>query len=86
MSTIWIKEADCKRKMKEFIYLPAALHKNHANWPPPIYSDEWKYFNKKKNYAFSYCDTIILVAYLDDKPVGRIMGIINNRYNNEKSC
>lgn len=43
--------------------------------------DEKKYFDPKKNRAFSYCDTIMLLAYRDGRPVGRIMGIINRRYN-----
>jgi len=43
--------------------------------------DEWELYNKKKNKSFKYADALLLVAYRDDKPVGRIMGIINNRYN-----
>jgi len=43
--------------------------------------DEWTYFNPKKNKAFSYCDTIILLVFKGEKLVGRIMGIINSRYN-----
>ena len=86
MENIEIREATDRRNLKEFIFLPAKLHQHHINWIPPIYSDEWHYFNKNKNLAFSYCDTIILVAYVNEKPVGRIMGIINNRYNKEKSA
>jgi hypothetical protein len=43
--------------------------------------DEWELFDKKKNKSYKYADAILLLAYRDDKPVGRIMGIINNRYN-----
>lgn len=43
--------------------------------------DEKKYFDPKKNRAFSYCDTVMLLAYRRGRPVGRIMGIINRRYN-----
>jgi hypothetical protein len=46
--------------------------------------DEWSYFNHKKNEAFSYCDTIILLVYGGGEVVGRIMGIINSRYNEYK--
>jgi ribosomal protein S18 acetylase RimI-like enzyme len=50
--------------------------------------DEWELYDKKKNKSFQYADALILLAYRDNKPVGRIMGIINNRYNtihNEKN-
>jgi hypothetical protein len=77
-------EVVCRSDLKEFIHLPEKLHKNHLNWVPPIYKDEWDYFNPKKNRAFSYCDTTIVLARSDGKTVGRIMGIINNRYNDDK--
>jgi GNAT superfamily N-acetyltransferase len=48
---------------------------------PPIYFDEWSYFNRKKNRAFGYCDTTMMLACQDGRPVGRIMGIINRRHN-----
>jgi len=67
--------------MKLFIHLPARVHKGHENWVPPLYSDEWEFFDSKKNKAFQYCDTILLLAYREEKVVGRIMGIINYKYN-----
>jgi len=84
-----VKEVKNKKDLKTFIYLPEKIHEGHEQWVHPIYFDEWKYFDKNKNKAFSYCDTILLIAYRDDKPVGRIMGIINKRYNeyrNEKTA
>ena len=76
-----IREVKTRRDLKKFIYLPEKIHANHANWVHPIYVDEWKYFNPKKNKAFSYSDTVILLASRREKIVGRIMGIINHRYN-----
>jgi hypothetical protein len=70
--------------LKEFIHLPEKLHNNHVNWVHPIYKDEWDYFNPKKNRAFSYCDATIILARIEGEAVGRIMGIINHRYNDEK--
>ena len=74
-----------RSELKKFIHLPSLLHKGHPNWVPPIYSDEWSYFDHKKNRAFAYCDTIIALARLDGKTVGRIMGIINHRYNDARN-
>lgn len=76
-----IREVKNRKELKKFIFLPAKIHANHKNWAPPIYMDEWKYFNSKKNKAFFYCDTLLLLAYRNGEAVGRIMGIINSRYN-----
>ena len=43
--------------------------------------DEWQYFNPKKNEAFSHSETILLLAEKNGEIVGRIMGIINQLYN-----
>ena len=78
---IEIREVKTKQDLKTFIYLPAKIHTEHSNWVPPIYMDDKVFFDGKKNKSFSYCDTILLLAYKDDKIAGRIMGIINHRYN-----
>lgn len=78
---IEIFEVKSKNDLKHFIYLPEKIHKNHTNWLHPIYSDEWVLFDSKKNKAFNYCDTILVLARKNGKVVGRIMGIINHRYN-----
>jgi len=74
-----------RKDLKTFIYLPEKIHADHENWVHPIYMDEWNYFNPHKNKAFAYCDTILLLAFRDEKPVGRIMGIINSRYNEQRN-
>lgn len=78
---ITVQEVKSKKELKEFIHLPAAIHQNHLNWVPPIYIDEWEFFNPKKNKSFQSCDTILLLAYQNNKVVGRIMGIIHHKYN-----
>jgi len=77
-----IREVSCKSDLRHFIFLPEKIHKNHKNWVHPLYIDEWIFFNKKKNKSFALCDTILALAWENERPVGRIMGIINHRYNN----
>ena len=78
---IEIKEVSSRKLMREFIHLPAKIHQNHFNWVPPIYMDEWTYFDSKKNHAFDHCTTILYVAEKAGEIVGRIMGIISHQYN-----
>jgi hypothetical protein len=78
------REVKGKKDLKTFIYLPEKIHAAHPNWVHPIYMDEWKYFNPKKNRAFSYCETLMLLAFRGKEAAGRILGIINHRYNEYK--
>ncbi len=84
MPEIIVKEVRSRAELREFIYLPAKIHKGEANWLPPLYSDEWHLFDKKKNSSYSYSDAEFFLAWKDNKPVGRIMTLINNRYNEIK--
>ena len=82
-----VREVRTRRDLKTFIFLPEKIHRGHQNWVPPVYMDEWKYFDPKKNKAFGYCQTILFLAFREGRAVGRIMGIINTRFNeyrNEK--
>jgi ribosomal protein S18 acetylase RimI-like enzyme len=81
MGEINIKEVLTRRDLRDFIYLPEKVHRNEPDWLPPIYMDERELYNKKKNKSFKYADALLLLAYKNNKPVGRIMGIINKRYN-----
>ncbi len=80
MGDIVIKEVLTRKDLRDFIYLPEKVHRNE-DWLPPIYLDEWELFDKKKNKSFKYADAKLLLAYKNRKPVGRIMGLINKRYN-----
>lgn len=82
---IEIKEVKSRKDLKTFIHLPAKIHKNHPNWVPPVYMDEWVWFDPKKNFAFGHSDTILYLAVKDNKIAGRIMGIINHKYNIAKN-
>jgi predicted GNAT family acetyltransferase len=76
-----LREVKTRKDLKKFIHLPEKVHAGHPHWVHPIYMDEWKYFDPKRNKAFSYCDTVLLLAFRGEKVVGRVMGIINSRYN-----
>ncbi len=80
-TSVRIEPVVSRRDLKRFIYLPEELHKDHAGWMPPLYMDEWAFFNPKKNLAYRYSDTSLALASRDGKLVGRVMGIINRRHN-----
>jgi len=78
---IEIREVLTKKDLRSFIFLPEKIHKNHVNWVYPIYMDDFIFFNSKKNKAFDHSETILYLAYKGTELVGRIMGIIEKRYN-----
>jgi ribosomal protein S18 acetylase RimI-like enzyme len=81
MGEITVKEVITRKELRDFIYLPEKIHRTEPEWLPPIYMDERVLYNKKKNKSYGYADALLLIAYRERKPVGRIMGIINRRYN-----
>lgn len=74
---------DSTTLLKEFIFLPEKIYKGNSRWVPPMYADEWSFHDPKQNKALLYSDVIRILAYEANKPVGRIMGIINHKYNEE---
>lgn len=76
-----IVEVKTANQRKKFVKLPAKIHKNEPNWMPTLISDDLAFFNPNKNHQFQSCDTILLLAYHNNKVVGRIMGIIHHTYN-----
>ncbi|MRM97521.1 hypothetical protein D1Z97_09335 [Riemerella anatipestifer] len=82
---ITIKQVEGAKELRAFIYLPEKIHHNHQEWLPPLYIDEEKFFNPKRNPAFQHNDTILLLAYQNGKAVGRIMGIIPHEYNKKQN-
>ncbi len=79
--SIKIKEVRSKEDLKTFIYLPEKIHKNHKNWLHPLYMDDEKFFDAKKNSLFEHNLAILFLAFKDGKAVGRIMGVIPTDYN-----
>jgi len=75
------KEVSNRKELRAFIFLPEKIHKDHKNWVPPLYIDEWNFYNPKKNRSFLNCDILLALAYRDKEVVGRIMGIISHKYN-----
>ncbi len=80
-----IKIVKTKKDLKTFIKVPYIIFKDHPYWVPPLIKDELQTFDRKKNPAYESADTRLFVAYKDEKPVGRIAGILsyiaNDKYN-----
>ena len=64
---IEIQEVTTKSDLKDFIYLPKQIHKNHSNWHYPIYADEWIFFDPKKNIQIRVTGKAVILDDLELK-------------------
>lgn len=78
---IQLIEIKSSAALKQFIYLPKKIYRDYKNWVPPIFDDEWNFHNPHKNEAHRHAKTIRFIAFKNSEPVGRIMGIIHEKYN-----
>lgn len=75
---ISIKEVKSNSDQNKFVRFVIDLYKGNPYFCPPLIFDEKNTFNRKKNPAYDFSDSVQYFAYKDGKIVGRIAGIINN--------
>ncbi len=78
---IRLVEVKSRAELKQFISLPKKIYRDYQNWVPPIFDDEWTFHNPEKNEAHKHAKTIHFLALRNGEAVGRIMGIIHEKYN-----
>ena len=70
-----------KSELTKFIQFGIDHYKGNTCYVPPLISDELNTLLPDKNPAFDFCEAQSFMAYRNDKPVGRITGIINKTVN-----
>ncbi|MGD0711436.1 MAG: N-acetyltransferase [Bacteroidales bacterium] len=78
---IRIIEVLTKRQLSEFIKFPDKLYKGNKYRVPQLHFSERSILSPAKNPAFDFCEAKYWLAYENNKIVGRIAGIINNKSN-----
>ncbi|RLD26499.1 MAG: hypothetical protein DRI54_02730 [Bacteroidetes bacterium] len=81
MGQLYIKEVKSKSELNRFISFPDKLYKGNKYRVPQLHSIERSTLSPKKNPAFDYCEAKYWLAYQDNKIVGRIAGMINQKAN-----
>jgi GNAT superfamily N-acetyltransferase len=81
MSACHIETVENRAQLKQFIYLPAKLHAGYAMYVPPLYADEWAFFDASKNMVLSQCPHVLVLAKINNQNVGRIMVLLPTPYN-----
>lgn len=78
---IVIKEVSNKKELKQFVKFNIELYKDNLYHVPNIIEEEMMTLDAHKNPAFDFCESVYYLAYKDNKIVGRIAGIVNNKSN-----
>lgn len=81
MTSITIKKVETKEDLKAFIEFHYDLYEGNEYDVPNLYSDEVNTLSKDKNAAFDFCVANYYLAIRDNKVVGRVAAIINNKAN-----
>jgi len=75
-------DSSSRKQLKKYVQFGIDLYKGNDCFVPPLIFDEIDTLDPKKNPAFEFCQAQSFMAYRDNKPVGRITGIINTAVNN----
>ena len=81
MTSITIKKVETKEDLKAFIEFHYDLYEGNEYDVPNLYRDEVNTLSKDKNVAFDFCDANYYLAIRDNRIVGRVAAIINNKAN-----
>lgn len=76
-----IREINTRRELKRFIQFANDLYADCPYYCPPLFFDEMNCFNPERNPALEVCEYQLWMAFRDNKPVGRIAGLINYKAN-----
>lgn len=81
MEEIRVIKVTRRKEMKDFIRLPKTIYRNIPQYVPEFESDVRGLFKIKTNPGLEFSEIQPFVAYRGKQPVGRIVGIVNNKAN-----
>ena len=67
-----IMEVSSSRQLKQFIDLPYTLYKNDPVWVPPLRSEIFGQFNRKKNPSLDHLEYALFLLEDNERVIGRI--------------
>jgi hypothetical protein len=80
-----LKEIFSIKELKEFVKFPDKLYRDSKYYVPSLHKGQLATLSKDHNPAFGHCEARYWLATSGDRIVGRVAGIINHRYNQERN-
>lgn len=81
MNMVKVKQVHDRRTMNDFVHIVDSIYGNCPQYVPDLESDVRKLFNSRKNPGLEFSDIQAFVAYQNEQPVGRVVGIVNGKAN-----
>ncbi len=81
MNMVMVKQVHDRRTMNDFVHIVDSIYRACPQYVPDLESDVRKLFNSRKNPGLEFSDIQAFVAYQNEQPVGRVVGIVNGKAN-----
>ncbi len=81
MNKIDVVKVTSRKQFNDFIRVTYGIYKDIPQYVPDLEGDIRDLFDQRKNTAYTFSQIQPFVAYQNDTPVGRIVGIINHKAN-----
>jgi len=78
-NSVTIKKVTTTEEFQVFYHLPWTVYHQDVYWVPPIWQETKDFFNQQ-NPFWSHAEAQLFIAYINNKPVGRIVGIIDHNF------
>ncbi|MFO7708834.1 MAG: hypothetical protein R6V84_11720 [Desulfobacterales bacterium] len=76
--TVSLMEVRSGPDLKAWVKLPLELYRGDPLFIPQLTRDEIEFFKAAKNPSFGIADTRLILALKEERPAGRVCGIINH--------
>lgn len=81
MPNIDVRKVSCRKEQDDFINIPKYIYKGCMQWVPDLDRDARMLFDRRRNPEPEHCHIQPFVAYCNDVPLGRVVGIVNHKTN-----
>lgn len=83
MKAVNVVKVNGRAQMNDFLSVTRHIYQNSKQYVPDLRKDVRELFDPKKNPGLEFSDIQPFVAYQEEKPVGRIVGIVNRKANRQ---
>lgn len=83
MKAVNVVKVNGRAQMNDFLNVTRHIYQDSKQYVPDLRKDVRELFDPKKNPGLEFSDIQPFVAYQEEKPVGRIVGIVNRKANRQ---
>lgn len=81
MSNLNVTPVQSRRERRQFLELPWEINRGDSNWIPPLRQNQAELVGYKRHPFYNDAEAQTFLAFHGDRPVGRVMAILNHAHN-----